>query len=79
MGRIFILHHYGGLYLDIDCQCYRDPIDTLTDYDFVIQGYGLPSLPARHGPAVVAECKGSCLVIEGLQQRSPWQGQQGAL
>ena len=41
MGRAFILHRYGGLYLDIDCECFRDPIDSLTDYDFVIQGCGL--------------------------------------
>ena len=38
VGRVFILHHYGGLYLDLDCRCFRDLADTLTDYDFVIQG-----------------------------------------
>ena len=38
VGRVFILHHYGGLYLDLDCRCFRDVTDSLTDYDFVIQG-----------------------------------------
>ena len=41
VARAFILHHHGGLYLDMDVQCFRDPTDTLTDFDFVIQGYVL--------------------------------------
>ena len=38
VGRAFILHRFGGLYLDIDVQCFRDPTDSTTDYDFIIQG-----------------------------------------
>ena len=52
MGRAFILHHFGGLYLDIDCQCFRDPTDSLTDYDFVIQGWGSPARPGSLPTAV---------------------------
>ena len=37
-ARVFILHRYGGLYLDLDVQCFRNTEDLLLDLDFAIQG-----------------------------------------
>ena len=34
-GRYFILHHHGGLYCDVDIQCFR-PIDTLIESGCVL-------------------------------------------
>ena len=38
-ARVFILHRYGGLYLDLDVQCYRNTEGMLLDLDFAIQGW----------------------------------------
>ncbi|KAK9803597.1 hypothetical protein WJX72_003325 [[Myrmecia] bisecta] len=36
--RVFALHHYGGLYLDLDVQCFRNVRPFLRGYDVVLQG-----------------------------------------
>ena len=38
--RAFILSHYGGLYLDLDNECYRPAEEAFKDYDIVLQGTG---------------------------------------
>lgn len=37
-ARVFILHRLGGLYLDLDVQCFRAVDAMLLDLDFAIQG-----------------------------------------
>ena len=39
-SRIFILHHYGGMYLDLDIECYRPAENAFKHYDVVLQGTG---------------------------------------
>lgn len=34
-ARLFLLHHFGGLYVDIDIECLK-PIDTLIDSDCIM-------------------------------------------
>lgn len=38
--RVFIMHHYGGLYLDLDVECYKAVDESLKDYQLVLQGTG---------------------------------------
>ena len=38
--RMFIMHHYGGLYLDLDVECYKPADDSLAGYQVVFQGAG---------------------------------------
>ena len=38
--RVFIMHHYGGLFLDLDVECYRAADDSFQQYDVVLQGTG---------------------------------------
>lgn len=40
MARALVLHRYGGLYLDMDVECYADPSPMLQDATLVLQGYG---------------------------------------
>ena len=41
MARALILHRYGGLYLDMDVECYSDPAPMLEGARGVLQGYGV--------------------------------------
>jgi len=48
--RIFLLYKYGGLYMDADIICLRDPIeiiDKLNEYDFV--GFGCTGYICKYG------------------------------
>jgi hypothetical protein len=48
--RIMLLHKYGGIYMDADLICLRDPIeiiDKLKNYDFV--GFGCTGLKCSYG------------------------------
>ena len=38
--RNFIMHAYGGLYLDLDVQCYKPSEASLQHMDLVLQGTG---------------------------------------
>ena len=38
--RNFIMHAYGGLYLDLDVQCYKPSDASLQHMDIVLQGTG---------------------------------------
>ena len=38
--RIFIMHHYGGLYLDFDIECFKPADDSLQQFDLILQGTG---------------------------------------
>ncbi|KAK9803592.1 hypothetical protein WJX72_003001 [[Myrmecia] bisecta] len=40
--RPFIMHRYGGLYLDLDVQCFRNGASFLTGYDVVLQASSGP-------------------------------------
>lgn len=35
--RYFVLHKYGGVYLDMDVECFRNMEHTLLDADLVLQ------------------------------------------
>lgn len=74
--RLFLLHKYGGLYLDADIICLRDPIEIigkLNDYDFVgfgctgnvcKNGYGKPSnwiLASRQNGILMGRCKNAVI------------------
>lgn len=37
---MFIMHHYGGLYLDFDVECYKPADDSLVGYQAIFQGAG---------------------------------------
>lgn len=34
------MHHYGGLYLDLDIECYKAADESLRGYQVVLQGAG---------------------------------------
>ncbi|KAK9824133.1 hypothetical protein WJX72_008031 [[Myrmecia] bisecta] len=36
--RIFLMHAFGGLYVDLDVECFRNGDDMLKGYDIVLQG-----------------------------------------
>ena len=38
--RCFILHHHGGMYLDLDNECYKPAEEAFKQYDVVLQGTG---------------------------------------
>ena len=38
--RPMILYHYGGLYLDLDVECYRPSDDSFQQFDLMLQGSG---------------------------------------
>ena len=38
--RAFIMLKYGGMYLDLDNECYRPAEEAFLDYDVVLQGTG---------------------------------------
>lgn len=38
--RAMILHHYGGLYLDLDIECFKPADESLRGYQAVFQGSG---------------------------------------
>eukprot|EP00884_Botryococcus_braunii_P011638 jgi/Botrbrau1/20475/Bobra.145_2s0035.1 len=38
--RPFLLHHYGGVYLDLDCECLQPMDGFIRNYDLVLQGVG---------------------------------------
>ncbi len=38
--RSFIMLKYGGLYLDLDNECYRPAEESFQDFDVVLQGTG---------------------------------------
>ena len=38
--RVFIMHHYGGLYLDFDVECFKAADESLLEFDLVVQGVG---------------------------------------
>ena len=42
--RPFILLHYGGMYLDLDNECYSPAEAVFKDYDVVLQGTGFEGL-----------------------------------
>ena len=42
--RVFILMHYGGLYLDLDIECYSPAEATFLDHDVVLQGAGFEGI-----------------------------------
>lgn len=38
--RVFIMHHYGGMYLDLDIECFKPVDEGLRGYQLVLQGTG---------------------------------------
>ena len=34
------MHHYGGLYLDLDIECYKAADESLRGYQMILQGAG---------------------------------------
>ena len=37
---MFVMHYYGGLYLDLDIECYKAADDSLKGHQLVVQGSG---------------------------------------
>ena len=66
-ARVFILHRHGGLYLDLDVQCYRAVDSMLLDLDFAVQGCAWA--PSRAWQAAMA-CKQLAFRL-GLTHMSP--------
>ena len=70
--RVFIMHHYGGLFLDLDVECYRAADDSFQQYDVVLQGTGdeginnavMASMPGKAQLHTVLPCKGSNMQTE---------------
>ena len=38
--RPFLMHAFGGLYLDLDMQCYKPMDDSLSEFDIILQEEG---------------------------------------
>ena len=63
--RVFIMHHYGGLFLDLDVECYRAADDSFQQYDVVLQGTGdeginnavMASMPGKAQLRTALPCK----------------------
>lgn len=59
--RAMIMHQYGGLYLDLDIECYKPADASLEDHDLILQGGGdqgfhnsvMASIPGEQPPGPV--------------------------
>ena len=53
------MHHYGGLYLDLDIECYKPADESLRGHQVVLQGSGDEGV----NNAVMASVPGSFLYL----------------
>jgi Glycosyltransferase sugar-binding region containing DXD motif len=63
--QVFLLHHYGGLYLDLDIECLRDGTDMLKDWALVLQVWSSAHLPGCKD-AAVRQCSTACIVLAAV-------------
>ena len=68
--RYMLMYAYGGLYLDLDMECFDSADYTFANFDVVLQGSGFEGLTN----SVVASAPGEkfwLLVLKILEERSP--------
>ena len=61
--RYMLLHKYGGLYIDLDVQCFSSIEDSLGNYTIVLQGTGIEGVTN----AVMASAPGNSFWLDVLK------------